>query len=142
MKRQILPGTMPAPRGVTLTEVLMSLMIMSIGVGLVATLFPIAALRSAQATKMTNAAITKLNVESMLDARPQLIFDPDGDFEFSTSVAPARWNRLTEHFRSNAEKNYIVDPSGYFAMVAAGNSPASVSVTSGLIDAAPAAGLN
>ena len=124
---------------VTLTEVLMSLMIMSIGVGLVATLFPIAALRSAQATKMTNAAITKLNVEALLDARPEIIFDPDGDFANSTSTAVARWNRLTEHFRTNAEKNYIVDPSGYFASAASTNNFGPVSQNAGLIDAVPAA---
>lgn len=131
------------PRGgVTLTEVLMSLMIMSVGVGLVATLFPIAALRSAQATKMTNAAIAKLNIEAMLDARPEIIFDPDGDFVNSSSTATVRWDRLTEHFRSNAEKNYIVDPSGYFEMVAAGNAPSTISLNgaNGVIDAMPASG--
>ena len=40
--------------GTTLTEVLMSLLIMSIGVMQVATLFPIAALRTLEANKQTN----------------------------------------------------------------------------------------
>ena len=106
-------------QGVTLTEVLMSMMIMSIGVSMVATLFPIAALRSAQATKLTNAAIVKYNVEAMIRARPELLFDPDGDFMTSTVDSPNYWLRLTEHFRTNAEKRYIIDPSGYFKNAAA-----------------------
>ena len=89
-------------RGVTLTEVLMSLMIMAIGVTSVMTLFPIATLRSAQATRLTNSALLKYNVEALLEARPGLIFDPDGDGD------------LTEHFRG-ADRNYIVDPLGYFS---------------------------
>jgi prepilin-type N-terminal cleavage/methylation domain-containing protein len=92
-------------RGVTLTEVLMSLMIMAIGVTSVMTLFPIATLRSAQATRLTNSALLKYNVEALLDARPELIFNPDGD------SGP---NALTEHFRG-ADRNYIVDPLGYFS---------------------------
>jgi hypothetical protein len=91
--------------GVTLTEVLMSLMIMAIGVTSVMTLFPIATLRSAQATRLTNSALLKYNVEALLDARPELIFNPDGD------GGP---NALTEHFRG-ADRNYIVDPLGYFS---------------------------
>ena len=43
-------------RGVTLTEVLMSLMIMSIGISSVAVLFPLSMLRSLQATQRTAAA--------------------------------------------------------------------------------------
>jgi len=92
-------------RGVTLIEVLMSLMIMAIGVTSVMTLFPIAALRSAQATRLTNSALLKYNVEALLDARPELIFNPDGD------SGP---NALTEHYRG-ADRHYIVDPLGYFS---------------------------
>ncbi len=91
-----------ARSGVTLTEVLMSLMIMSIGVTSVMTLFPIATLRSAQATRLTNSALLKYNVEALLDAQPELIFDPDGDGD------------LSEHFRG-ADRYYVVDPLGYFS---------------------------
>ncbi len=104
--------------GVTLTEVLMSMMIMAIGVSSVMVLFPIAALRSAQATKMTNGAIVKYNVEAMIRARPEIIFDPDGDFVYSTADSPKYWQRLTEHFRSNSEKRYVIDPYGYFSAAA------------------------
>lgn len=92
------------PSGVTLTEVLMSLMIMSIGVTSVAVLFPISMLRSLQATQMTNAAIVRYNVETILEAQPELIFDPDGD------------GNLIEHFRAPANRNYIVDPSGFYTL--------------------------
>jgi prepilin-type N-terminal cleavage/methylation domain-containing protein len=101
--------------GVTLTEVLMSMMIMSIGVTSVAVLFPISVLRSVQATQMTNAAILKYNTETMVRMRPELVFDPDGD----RFVNP---NGLTEHVANQLERRYIVDPGGYFAMTDAGAS--------------------
>ncbi|MGB4706828.1 MAG: prepilin-type N-terminal cleavage/methylation domain-containing protein [Fuerstiella sp.] len=95
--------------GVTLVEVLMALMIMSIGVASVAVLFPISVLRSIQATQLTNAAILKLNLETILDVQPELIFDPDGDGD------------LNEHFRKQTGRNYIVDPVGFYTHVADGN---------------------
>ncbi len=49
--------------GVTLTEVLMSLMVMGIGVTSVATLFPLAVLRGARATQLTAGTILKENAE-------------------------------------------------------------------------------
>ena len=55
-----------ASAGVTLVEVLMALMIMSIGVTSVAVLFPISMLRSLEATQLTQAAIIKRNVETIL----------------------------------------------------------------------------
>lgn len=134
--RNIPPGTR---RGVTLTEVLMSLMIMSIGVVSVATLFPIAALRSAQATRLTNGAILKYNVEALVRARPELIFDPDGDWINSAPAStPAYWSRLTEHFRANAEKNYVVDPTGYFSAAGKYNSSWGAVTGTSLINAVPA----
>lgn len=99
--------------GVTLVEVLMSLMIMSIGLASVAVLFPISVLRSVQATQMTNAAILKYNVEAYVQMNPQLIFDPDGD------------GNLDEHIRNHTEARYIIDPSGYFELAASGNTHAT-----------------
>ncbi|QDT15355.1 hypothetical protein CA12_14400 [Alienimonas californiensis] len=49
--------------GVTLTEVLMSLLVMGIGVTSVATLFPLAVLRGARATQLTAGTILKVNAE-------------------------------------------------------------------------------
>jgi hypothetical protein len=81
--------------GTTLAEVLMSLMVMSIGVVSLATLFPISALRVLEATHMTNSTVLRFNAEGVLDALPQLVFDPDG-------------NPRTRH----SGTNYIVDPLG------------------------------
>ena len=58
--------------GTTLSEVLVSLLVMSIGVVSLITLFPISVLRSAQATHLTNSANLRYNVEAMLGARPDL----------------------------------------------------------------------
>ena len=104
------PAENLAPRkGVTLTEVLMSLMIMSIGVSAVAVLFPISTLRSIQANRLTHGAILKYNVEGILQAEPNLIFDPDGD------------GNTDEHFVPVAQRNYVVDPFGYYTMYADSN---------------------
>lgn len=95
--------------GVTLTEVLMSLMIMSIGVSAVAVLFPISTLRSIQANQLTHGAIVKYNVEALIQSDPSWIFDPDRDGD------------LQEHFRTRASRNYIVDPLGFYTHYADGN---------------------
>ncbi|MFN9719084.1 MAG: prepilin-type N-terminal cleavage/methylation domain-containing protein [Planctomycetota bacterium] len=94
--------------GVTLTEVLMSLMIMSIGVSAVAVLFPISVLRSVQATQLTNAAILRENARTLVEMKPELVFDPDGDGNYQ------------EHLGARKELKYIVDPTGYYAMTSNG----------------------
>ena len=63
---QVLLGHRLRP-GTTLTEVLMSILIMSIGVVTLATLFPIAILRSVQATQLTNATILRYDAEAIID---------------------------------------------------------------------------
>lgn len=114
-------------RGVTLVEVLMALMIMSIGVSAVAVLFPIATLRSIQATQLTNGAIVKYNVEELINMNPGLIFDPDGDladalrYPTAATRRTARIAAITEHYRSPAARNYIVDPFGFYNHLADGN---------------------
>ena len=84
-----------ANRGVTLIEVLMSLMIMALGVSAVMVLFPISVLRSVQATHLTNAAILQANAVTLINARKQLIFDPDGD------------GNMQEHIGRQNELNYM-----------------------------------
>jgi prepilin-type N-terminal cleavage/methylation domain-containing protein len=96
-------------QGVTLIEVLMSLMIMSIGVASVAALFPISVLRTVQANQLTNGAIVKYNVEAMLQSDPTWIIDPDRDGD------------LVEHFRLPQNRNYVVDPIGFYTHFADGN---------------------
>jgi prepilin-type N-terminal cleavage/methylation domain-containing protein len=111
MKRLMKPALVVSPlhqRGVTLVEVLMSLMIMSIGMSAVAVLFPISVLRSIQATQLTNAAILKHKAEATVLMNGRLVFDPDGD------------GNAGEHIRNPTELRYIVDPVGYYDLATAG----------------------
>ena len=62
----------PHAAGATLSEVLISLLVMSIGVVSLATLFPISVLRSLQATQLTSAANLRYNVEAYLGVNPKL----------------------------------------------------------------------
>lgn len=59
--------------GATLTEVLMSLLIFSIGIVSVFTLFPVSLLSSIQATKLTNSKILADNINEIIRTRPSLI---------------------------------------------------------------------
>jgi len=86
--------------GVTLTEVLVSMMIMAVGILMVMSLFPVAALRTLQATQLTNATILRYNVESLIAQDPSLVFDPD------------RNDNFTEHTQQADQRNYIIDPLG------------------------------
>lgn len=87
--------------GVTLTEVLMSLMIMGIGVVSLATLFPISTLRVLEATNLTNSTIARFNAEGIIDSFEQMVHDPDGD-------------RTTRE----GGRNYVVDPLGWYELFA------------------------
>ncbi|WP_237226755.1 hypothetical protein [Rubinisphaera sp. JC750] len=60
--------------GATLVEILMSLMVMSIGLVSVASLFPISMMRSIQATQLTNAALLEFSCEDYIRAFPQLSY--------------------------------------------------------------------
>ncbi|MCG6154314.1 type IV pilus modification PilV family protein [Rubinisphaera margarita] len=62
-------------RGATLVEILMSLMIMGVGLVSVASLFPIAMLRSIQATQLTNAALLNYQCEDYIRAFPEITRD-------------------------------------------------------------------
>jgi prepilin-type N-terminal cleavage/methylation domain-containing protein len=55
------------PRGMTLVEVLMSMLVTGIGVLSVVTLLPLAFIRSVQATNLTNSTILRYNAESQID---------------------------------------------------------------------------
>jgi Tfp pilus assembly protein PilV len=66
-------GPLTTRRGTTLSEVLVSTLVMSIGVVALATLFPISVLRSIQASQLTNAAILRYNAEAHLRTVPEII---------------------------------------------------------------------
>ncbi len=92
--------------GVTLIEVLMSLLVMGVGVTAVATLFPMSVLRAVQGTQLTNAALLRYNAEAMMDVNRGLVLNPDGDVYHPISNPTA----ISEHY----SKTYIVDPLGYY----------------------------
>jgi len=109
--------------GTTLSAILISLMVMSIGVVSLATLFPISVLRSIQATQLTNASIHRLNAKQVCYSFPQLILNPDAD-TLSGGTNP---NYLLEHQLFNVRdldhntvdnpydegSRFIVDPLGW-----------------------------
>jgi hypothetical protein len=60
--------------GATLTEVLMSLLIMSVGVVSVFTLFPLSILRSINANQQTNGKILKRDAEELILSSPSVLY--------------------------------------------------------------------
>lgn len=89
----------PASRsGATLTEVLMSILIMSIGVVSVITLFPLAILRAVHATQLTNSKVLENNIEDFINTNtwmlrgspvdPKLVQPADGGFLTACAIDP------------------------------------------------------
>lgn len=66
-------GPIKRSSGATLVEVLMSLLIMSVGIVSVFALFPVAILSSIKATQLTNAKLLEENVIELLRTYPQLV---------------------------------------------------------------------
>lgn len=93
--------------GATLTEVLMSLLIMSIGVVSVATLFPISTLRTLEANKQTNSTIARFNAEALVDVDPQFVHNPDGVWP------PGGPDNTPYNGNTFRGLNYVVDPIGW-----------------------------
>ena len=114
---------LPAPSGTTLSEVLVSLLIMSLGIVTLATLFPISILRSVQSSQLTNATILRYDAEAVVDTYPRLIHDPnqplgpqmpDPNQGPPNSGPPYFANpaRFVARNSYNATR-YIVDPMGW-----------------------------
>lgn len=67
-------GLAPGARsGATLTEVLMAILIMSIGVVSVITLFPLAILRAVHATQLTNSKVLEDNIEDFINTNTWML---------------------------------------------------------------------
>lgn len=125
-------------RGVSLTEVLISLGLMSIGIAFIAGIFPLAALRTLRATNLTNSTILRFNAEAAIAAisdgagtAKALIHNPDFDLlDTDFDGIPDNRTYLSEH----NGLNYMVDPVGYWEQDAVGgvatifgnNAPAAV----------------
>lgn len=69
------PGV--ARRGATLSEVLVSLLIMAIGIISLASLFPISVLKTARANQLTVATNVRYNAEALLRMYPYILSDPN-----------------------------------------------------------------
>ncbi len=67
------PARQQQTRASTLTEVLVALMITSIGLVSVATLFPLSILRSVKATQLTSATDVRFNAEAAIDMYPNML---------------------------------------------------------------------
>lgn len=74
---QSLPANRVGRSGATLTEALVALMVMAIGVISLASLFPIAVLKTARANQLTAATDLRYNAESMMKLYPWIFSDPN-----------------------------------------------------------------
>ncbi len=88
--------------GTTLSEVLISLLVMSVGVVSLATLFPISVLRSVQATQLTNATNLRFNAQEMARAVPQIrtvgnAWEPQTSYQQNAWVVPSVDSPLTNY---------------------------------------------
>ena len=83
--------------GATLTEVLVSLLIMSIGIVSLTTMFPLSMLRTLKATQLTKGTDLRYNAEAFIKMNPRLLADPNGD---------GITNPVPEYF--------VIDPFGRF----------------------------
>lgn len=87
--------------GATLTEVLMAILIMGIGMIGVISLFPAAVLRSVQAHALTTSANLRYNAEAAIAIYPQLLANPERNLGNPT-------------FHNQPDAVFMVDPLGLF----------------------------
>jgi hypothetical protein len=96
----------PKRSGATLSEVLVAILIMSIGLVGVMSLFPVSVLRSVQAHALTSAANLRFSAESALASYPQIVADPDRANNGIISDLDGDGNRWNDQ----AGQAFIVDP--------------------------------
>lgn len=85
--------------GATLTEVLMAILIMGIGMIGVISLFPAAVLRSVHAHALTTSANLRFNAEAALALYPQILANPDRQLN-------------AVQFHQQQDQAFMVDPLG------------------------------
>lgn len=109
--------------GASLVEILMSLMVMAIGLVSVASLFPIAMVRSMQATQLTSASHLGHQVAGYIQADPMLarrhfsggVTVPNREYRLG-SVAARRYELTADNYASRLPINVVtvIDPIGYY----------------------------
>jgi hypothetical protein len=102
-------STPVSPAGLTLVEVLMSLLVTGIGIASVIVLLPLSFVRAVQATNLTNGTILRYNAESLFDADPtDLVYiypfwEPNTNYAVGQSVlAPTNAGGNNHFFTVNA----------------------------------------
>ena len=100
----------PERSGATLTEVLMAIFVMSIGVVSVVTLFPLAILRAVHATQLTNSKVLEENIEEFIGTNRWMLrgspvdrqLDPTNASDRNTYInSPCVIDPLGEQFLPN-----------------------------------------
>ncbi|QDT63757.1 type IV pilus modification PilV family protein [Calycomorphotria hydatis] len=103
--------------GATLTEVLMALLVMGVGIVSVATLFPLSLMKAIHATKLTNATILRFNAETWLEMQGlEPIKNPDG-----VGLSPDT---------GLASERFVIDPLGWNLIV----DPSATDITNRFAD--------
>lgn len=110
--------------GMTLTEVLMALMVMGIGLVSVITLFPLSILRSVEATKLTNATATRINAEAKIKASVSRGVTSTGGLEVINSAILNDPDRDGNVVTPHRNQNFIFDPLGATIGISDGRLPA------------------
>jgi hypothetical protein len=95
--------------GVTLTEVLMSLLVMSVAVSSVMILFPISLLRSVKGRQITQATILRYNAENELDLHPNM-------FSHMNVIQDVAGNNMASFENIQSGQNLFIDPLGWHRM--------------------------
>lgn len=103
----------PNRSGATLVEVLMSLMVMGIGIVSVVTMFPIAALKSIQATQLTNARMLRKNAEEAFRMQYQSSATPAVRFDLLNYTRGTGLTRFKGEWQPNTsyEAGDLVTPT-------------------------------
>jgi len=94
-------------------EVLISLLIMSIGIVSVATMFPLSMLRSIHATQLPNSTNLRYNAEALIDTATDLALNPDAYAVFPDTYVTPPATSPQPPSSPNTSQNYIVDPLGW-----------------------------
>lgn len=127
MTRQIRPIHLRRSRrhAATLTEILMALMVMGIGLVSVISLFPLSLLRSVEATKLTNATLLRQNAEAIIKAsvtteEPPTIPPPPDWIPTVNSSALVQDPDGNGKAREHRGERFVVDPLGAWMMAGDG----------------------
>jgi type II secretory pathway pseudopilin PulG len=95
--------------GATLIEILMAMMIMSVGMVMIASIFPMAIRRSVQASQLTNATLVRYQAEDLIRMYPGLL--PNANVFKSYTLGSATINNANR----GETRVCVTDPLGYFS---------------------------